>query len=216
VSDPLTRSIASTDLRTTDRSAAGADTRSEGRLATALFAAALGYATLRYNVFKGVPWADWPAYTVNKALAVASLLMIAATVIRLGRPRARTGTLMGAAGALALAHSLLSFALLNPGYYARLFDEDGKLTFVAGLSLTLGAGVMAAMELGARRSANWSLSLRQRTLALVAFLTGFHAALPAVSSWLEPAAWPGGMPPLTLISFTAGVVAVAALRLHAR
>lgn len=188
---------------------------SEARLTAVLFAAALGYATLRYNVFKGVPWADWPAYTVNKALAVASLLMIAATVIRLRRPGKPTSVLMATAGALALAHSLLSFALLNPLYYARLFDA-GKLTLAAGLSLTLGAAVMAVMELGARRSHRWSLPTQHAALALVACAAGVHAALPAIATWFDPATWPGGLPPLTLISFVAGVIAAAAWRLRAR
>lgn len=188
----------------------------EARLTAALSVAALGYATLRYNVFKGVPWADWPAYTVNKALAVASLLLIAATVIRLRRPGQRTAILMATAGALALAHSLLSFALINPGYYPRLYDAAGKLTFAAGLSLTLGVAVMAIMELGARRSERWSPPLRHMVLALVAFTAGVHAALPATASWFDPATWPGGMPPLTLISSLAGTVAITAWRLRAR
>lgn len=185
--------------------------RGEVRLTAALFAAALGYATLRYNVFKGVPWTDWPAYTVNKALAVASVLMVAATVVRLCTRGKRTSVLMAAAGVLALVHSLLSFAMLNPGYYPRLF-EAGKLTFSGGLSLTLGAAVMAVMELGARGSGNWPQALRHRALAVVALGGGVHAALPAVATWLEPSTWPGGLPPLTLISFLAGSLGLLAWR----
>lgn len=187
----------------------GADVRSEAGLIAALFLAATGYATLRYNVFKGVPWVDWPAYTLNKALAVASLLMIVATVFRWRQANRPTSLLMATAGALALTHSLLSFALLNPGYYARLFDA-GKLTFTAGLSLTLGAAVMAVMELGARRSSQWTFPLRHGALALVALAAGVHAALPAIATWFDPSTWPGGMPPLTLISFASGLFGIAA------
>ncbi|MCW2393553.1 hypothetical protein [Sphingobium sp. B11D3A] len=173
--------------------------------AAALLGFALGYATLRYNVLKGVPWADWPAYTVNKALAVGSLILMVAAVFRLRQP-ARSGTpFLIWAGALALTHSLLSFPLLNPIYYPRLF-ESGKLTGIAGLSLTLGALLMAGLELGARRAGVWSYGLRVRALTLIAFGTGVHAALPAVSTWFEPAKWPGGLPPLTLISFLAGAL----------
>lgn len=185
------------------------------RLAAGLIGAALLYATVRYNVFKGVPWVDWPAYTVNKALAVGSLLIIVAAVVRLGRPLARTGVLLGWAGVLALAHSLLSFALLNPTYYTRLF-ADNRLTAVAGLSLTLGALLMAGLDLGARRAAGWSSRLRHGLLALIAFGSGLHAALPAISTWVQPASWPGGLPPLTLISFLAGSLAVAVWLPHSR
>jgi len=176
--------------------------------AASLLGLALSYATLRYNVFKGVPWADWPAYTVNKALAVGALLIIAAAVIRLARSGRRSGVLLGWAGALALAHSLLSFAMLNPVYYPRLFD-DGRLTAIGGLAMALGALLMAAMDVGARRSVVWSHAARHRTLALIALGSGVHAALPGLPSWTAPGSWPGGLPPLTLISFLASVLAVA-------
>jgi hypothetical protein len=174
-------------------------------LSAGLFAIALFYATLRYNVFKGVPWTDWPAYTVNKAIAVGSLLLIAAAVIRLTRHEAGSAILLAWGGMLALCHSLLSFALLSPIYFAKLFD-NGKLTASAGLSLTLGALLLAVMDLGARRARFWGLGLRHTTLALIAFGTGIHAALPSVSSWVEPTSWPGSLPPLTLISFLTGLV----------
>lgn len=173
--------------------------------AAVLLGLALGYATLRYNVLKGVPWSDWPAYTANKALGVGALLSMAAAIFRLRQP-ARSGTpFLIWAGALALTHSLLSFALLDPVYYPRLF-ESGKLTSIAGLSLTLGALLMTGLELGARRAGVWSHGLRLRVLALIAFGTGVHAALPALSTWFEPASWPGGLPPLTLISFLTGAL----------
>jgi len=174
-------------------------------LSAGLFMIALLYATLRYNVFKGVPWTDWPAYTVNKAIAVGSLLLIAAAVIRLTRHEAGSAILLAWSGVLALCHSLLSFALLNPIYFAKLFD-NGKLTAAAGLSLTLGALLLAVMDLGARRARSWAAGLRHAALAFLAFGTGIHAALPSVSSWVEPATWPGGLPPLTLISFLTGSV----------
>lgn len=189
--------------------------RADHRTAGLLTGASLLYATVRYNLFKGVPWADWPAYTVNKALAVGSLLIVLVGVIRLCRSDGRSGVLLGWAGALALAHSLLSFALLDPTYYPRLF-EAGKLTAPAGLSLTIGVLATAGMELGARRAGSWPRPLRHGTLALIAFCGGLHAALPATSTWLAPASWPGGLPPLTLISFLAGALAVTLWLSHVR
>ncbi len=177
------------------------------RLPAILTVLTMIYATLRYNVLKGVPWSDWPSYTLNKAFAVGSLLAIVAAVIRLARRGNGSTTLLVWGGVLALAHSLLTFALLDPIYYPRLFHE-GKLTAAASVSLTLGALLIAVMELGARRAANWSPRIRQASLALIAFGTGIHAALPATSTWLNPAAWPGGLPPLTLISFVAGGVSL--------
>jgi hypothetical protein len=188
-----------------DPAAAGVRDGSTALIAGA-FLAALAYATFRYNVFKGVPWTDWPAYTLNKALAFASLILIALTVIRISRGL-RTSKIMLAAGALALCHSLLSFALLNPLYYPKLY-EAGKLTAIAGLAMTLGAAATVALEVGARRSQGWRPSQRAAALALIAFAVGLHAALPSLSGWIAPETWPGFMPPITLLSFLCGSIAV--------
>lgn len=185
--------------------AARADKGSARLIAAASFVA-LTYATVRYNVFKGVPWSDWPAYTVNKAMAFASLILIVATVIRIRRGLP-TASVMAAAGALGLVHSLLSFALLNPLYYPKLY-QDGKLTAVAAIAMTLGAMATAAMDVGARRAHAWRPLHRHAALALVALAVGLHAALPAAKSWLAIDTWPGGMPPITLLSFLAGVLAL--------
>jgi hypothetical protein len=173
---------------------------------------ALVYATVRYNVFKGVAWADWPSYTVNKALAVGALVLIAIAVLRLVRG-GRTAALLAWSGALAWSHSLLSFALLNPSYFPRFFDGV-KLGFNGGASLAVGAGIMAMLELGARRAGGWSVGIRIAALAVLAFAAGIHAALPALATWIEPANWPGAMPPLTLISFLAGTLALGVWARH--
>lgn len=174
----------------------------------------LAYATLRYNVFKGVPWADWPAYTLNKALAFSALVLIALAVVRLGAGR-RTSIVMASAGALAFTHSLLSFALLNPLYFPRLY-LDGRLTFAAGLSLAIGVAATAAMDVGARRSTTWPANRRHAAIALIALAVGLHAALPAFASWIAPSTWPGWLPPITLLSFLCGCAALIIWVRHSR
>jgi hypothetical protein len=175
-------------------------------LISGAFFGALTYATLRYNVFKGEPWADWPSYTLNKAFAFASLILIAVSVIRMGR-RLRTSPIVLSASVLGVAHSLLSLALLSPLYYAK-FYENGKLTALAGLGVTLGAAAFAAMNAGIRRSEDWGPSRCKAALAAVALAAGLHAALPAFASWAAPETWPGRMPPISLLSFLLGGVAI--------
>ena len=55
---------------------AGERSRRDHVQALGLIALAAVYATVRYNVFKGVPWSDWPGYIADKALAVAGLLLL--------------------------------------------------------------------------------------------------------------------------------------------
>ncbi len=177
--------------------------RRDHYIAMASLGVALTYATIRYNVFKHVPWADWPGYVVNKALALAGLALIGLSVLRMIRSGRTIRRFMVWAGGMTLAHVLLSVALLKTDYFAKLF-ADGKLTFLAGWSMLLGAGAYALLEIGARRSRQWDTAARLEVLALVALLTGLHAALPSVASWFQPAIWPGGLPPITLISFVIG------------
>ncbi len=204
---PLLRSSELPDPLAAEQAATAADHRIVG----GSLALALGYATVRYNVFKHVPWADWPHYVVNKALALAGLILIALSVLRLARRGGTIRRLMAWAGGFTSAHVLLSLALLRPEYFDKLF-VDGKLTAAAGWSMLLGAAAWAATEVGARRAHQWRPAVRGELLALIALVSGLHAALPSIGGWFAPATWPGGLPPITLISFAIGLIAWLAIR----
>ena len=177
--------------------------------AIALFA--LAYATVRYNVVKGVPWSDWPVYVVNKAIALASLLFLLAWVLRarVGRGESSSG-LLSLARRFALAHVGLSLAILSPAYFPAFFVE-GRLNWASGLSILIGVVAASGLYLRSRPTVSWPATAR--SVGVVGLITGIHAGLTGYGSWLAPATWPGYMPPITLISFAAGAVClVAALR----
>ena len=186
-------------------------------------AASLAYATLRYNVFKGVAWADWPVFILNKGLALASLLLLAAWI--LGHRRSTDASepaLLAAASRLMLAHIGLSLAALSPVYFPAFF-ADGRLTWQAGTALAIGVAAAVALPVVSRpgrahrpgfaasassrcglpcgvvRVSSWFTPAahrsRLRGLGLIAFAAGCHAALFGYSSWFTPAAWPGSCRP---------------------
>ncbi len=163
------------------------------------------YATVRYNVFKGVPWSDWPHVIGNKILAITSLLLIATAIWRLRHRRQPIRNLIGLGSALAVAHSLLSVALLDPIYFEK-FYVGVKLSPPAGASLLVGSVGMALLLLGKGRPGSSAPHASGLDLGLIAFLSGGHAALPSTAGWLYPLSWPGGMPPITLISFVVGTI----------
>lgn len=186
------------------------NSRGDGLVVTAVFAVSAAYATVRYNVFKGVPWSDWPHYVGNKILSLAALILIALAVFRLAsRPARPIRTLMVIASALAIAHSFISLAMLQPAYYDKFF-ADGKLTLLAGASLMLASLAVALLQWGKGRRGSSAPGEAALPLGLLGFISGLHAALPSVPGWFEPATWPGGMPPITLISFIVGTLALAA------
>ena len=169
------------------------------------------YATLRYNVFKGVPWSDWPHFVGNKALALSALILIALAVFRLVARRPRPiRRLMATGSAMALVHTLISLALCRPEYFDKFFAGP-KLSLAGGASMLLGAIAMAILNWGRGRAGSSLPVAAAVPLAAVAFLSGAHAALPSASTWLAPATWPGHLPPITLISFVAGCLAIAGL-----
>lgn len=185
---------------------------SQGACIAVVMLLSVGYATLRYNVCKGVSWADWPTWTLNKAFAVASLALLLVAVIRWRRcAGASCSRVLSASAGMAAIHVVLSLLMMSPAYYAKFFI-DGKLTSPAGWSMFLG--VIAAMIM-VRRGSGDTISSTEEAAAkgrkrgvlmvvMVAVLVALHALLQGFSGWFAPRHWPGGLPPITLISFILG------------
>lgn len=165
------------------------------------------YATLRYNVAKGVPWSDWPSYIANKVLAVTALVLLAWAALRKLRGAGSTASLMRWGGGAAMAHVVMSLGLFSLGYFEKLFAQ-GKLTFAGGFSLLLAALATVILEVGARQSAQWPRSAAQRATLWLLALSTLHTMTPSATGWLTPASWPAYLPPLTLL---ASLPAIAAL-----
>ena len=170
--------------------------------------ASVAYATIRYNVFKGVAWTDWPVFILNKGLALSSLVLLAAWILRHRRSTdVSEPALLAAASRLMLAHIGLSLIVLSPAYFPAFF-VDGRLTWQAGAALAIGTAAAVGLPVFSRPGR--AHQSRLRGLGLIAFAAGCHAALFGHSSWFTPAAWPGYLLPITLVSFAAGLVGIGA------
>lgn len=176
-----------------------------------LLSLTLAYSIVRYHVFGDVPWAQLPLFVVNKAVSWTGLALLALAYLRRDKPAARDLGVLGLF--LTGAHILMSLALLNPSNYAKLyagarFTVWGEASLLAGVAaaavLALPAiatmpGVHAA--LGEARWLRWQRA-GYWTLALAAL----HCACLGWKSWLTPATWPGGLPPITLLSTLVALV----------
>lgn len=189
---------------------AGRASRRDHAVAGALLGVAVAYATLRYNLFKGVPWSDWPGYVANKALAVAGVWLLAWAAWRKLNGAGSTRVPMAWAGCLIVSHALVSFGLFNPTYFSKFFAE-GRVNGVGGLALLTGAGAVALLELGARGAPDWSRRAWLRSLAVLLVFSVLHTSLPGLGGWFAPATWPGRLPPLTLLASAPALLAVVAL-----
>lgn len=184
------------------------------RTIVAVLVCAGAYATLRYNVFKGVAWSDWPNYVLNKVFALSSLALLTVYVARRAAKRGHSPAVLKGATLLMLAHVWLSLILLRPAYFPGYF-ADGRFPWPIAASLTLG--VLAAVAIGnAARKIEADAARPAAALGFCAFLVGIHAGIPGLKGWITPHAWPGNMPPITLISFALGAVALALALVSAR
>ncbi len=150
---------------------------------------AAAYAMARYQVFGGVPWSRLPLYTLNKAVALSAAVLFARGA---GRPALWLATL----------HALMSLALLAPSYYPEIY-LDGALDLTGELAMLAGCLAFALCLVPALTAGK---PLRNAMLAAAAA----HVCVIGFKGWLTPRAWPGYMPPITLLSFLILAAALAA------
>jgi DMSO/TMAO reductase YedYZ heme-binding membrane subunit len=192
-------------------------------LFSSVVAIAVGYAALRYNVFAGVPWRDFPLFVSNKGLSLASVILIGAAYLvnrrRDTEPRGSESrrALARAAGlsgfALAVIHVLVSFVVLGASAYPRLFDGGG-LSAAGWTCLLFGTlatplfaipAIYSFPRLVPRLGPHHWKRAQQLGYAGLA-LTAVHVLSIGAHNWAAVSTWPGGMPPISLLSFVACAV----------
>jgi len=112
----------------------------------------------------------------------------------------------------------MSFMLFKPAVYAKFFATDGTLTLLAGLSM-LG-GILAFVVLWAynmsfqthlREDKKFIAFITSRTFLIWAMLLGgIHLAAMGYQGWMEPAGWQSGLPPISLVAISFGIVGYGA------
>ena len=190
-------------------------------LTAAVLLLCLLYAIVRYNLLGPVPIDQAPLYLANKAISLASLILIALafTARRLG-PGSRLiwvrheRRALGMTGlALALLHTALSLMILNPTYFAKFYNDLGQFTAPAGVSmLTGGVALVLLIGQGRVKAGGEADRAARRKLRLGAIgvltLTAAHVLCMGLPLWLTPGTWHGHLPPITLISFALALIAL--------
>lgn len=178
-----------------------------------MFAFFIAYAVLRYHLFKGEPWSRLPFWTLNKAVAMTSVTLLALALIQ-GVRRRGPGLASGAAALgrlgffLALGHTIASLALLNPAEFPSFFTAAGGLTLSTGVSMAAGAAAyLVFWHLDRNSGSESAAGSRRAYVRLALLLTAVHAGGIGWYVWIAPSTWPGRLIPLTLI---AAVIAVGA------
>ena len=173
--------------------------------------ASLGYAVMRYVVFGEVEPAQVPVYIFNKALAVASVIFLLYAGLSHRSGLAADSRRWGRASLhAAFVHVLLSLAILRPEYFPKLHDAGGKLNFDGGSIIAFGvAASWLFLMLTRNRVARLPVVRRRVIIASGLCLLGHLIPMGVVgNSWLAIDKWPGGLPPMSLLSFGAVLAAM--------
>ena len=199
-----------------------------GRIIAVVLLISIGYAIVRYHIAGTVPWKDLPFFILNKGVSLAAFILLTFNFgfgplnnlgVRVPVNWLNARRALGMTGfLLVLIHVLMSFMLFKPAVYAKFFATDGTLTLLAGLSM-LG-GILAFVVLWAynmsfqthlREDKKFIAFITSRTFLIWAMLLGgIHLAAMGYQGWIEPAGWQSGLPPISLVAISFGIVGYGA------
>ena len=189
----------------------------------AVFGASLAYAIVRYHFAGDVEWRHFPLFILNKATSLAAVGFVACSyligkVIRwynddnaLQLVVIKFCGLMGFF--LAAVHALMAMTLLRPGYFAKYFDDGGRLNLQGELGMLTGIAALlfltspalTTLPMMPRELGGWRWKRAQRLGYAALLLVAAHMLTLGLKGWLAPKGWHGGLPPISLLAFIAAV-----------
>lgn len=189
-----------------------------------VFGGSVAYAIVRYHLVGDTEWRHFPAFILNKATSLAAVIFVASSYLigktirwydddkRLRLVVIKFCGLMGFS--LAAIHAVLALSIWTPAYFAKYFDEVGRLNLQGEVAMATGIVAlffltspaittmpMMPKALGGQR---WKRAQRMGYVALV--LVGVHLVALGLKGWLKPQAWPAWMPSISLLAFIATLV----------
>ncbi len=184
------------------------------------------FAVLRYNVIRGVSYANFPLYIGNKVLAMTAVTLLSLSYIlgplRRFLPIKETLSdlrkFLGLFGyGTAALHAICSLMLFTPVYYPKLFVATGKLSLMGELAMLFGVisfGLFGIITIISIPSVAASLSPgRWKTIQRSGYyglaFVGLHVLVMSYAGWLKPDAFQYGVIPLSLTAVL--IVAVTLL-----
>ena len=183
-----------------------------------VFGGSLAYAIVRYHLAGDVEWRHFPLFILNKATSLAAVVFVSCSyligkIIRwYDHDKALRLVVIKFCGLmgffLAGIHAFFSLGLFSPAYYAKYFDEAGRLNLQGELAISVGVIALfflmapAIMTLPMMPKAvggqRWKRGQRAGYVTLI--LVVVHLVVLGLKGWLAPKGWPAGIPPISLVA----------------
>ncbi|MBN4055335.1 hypothetical protein JYU12_01175 [bacterium AH-315-K03] len=164
------------------------------------------YSLLRYNVIAGVSWGQVSLFIINKAVAMSAVLLLAGAAWGACQHPGDDSRWWGMLALhYAFMHILLTLILLPGDYYPTfyldpLLNFDRRFSIVGGFCLLMGA-ISSYLFFSLSSFRQVSLIVKHNLLLLMSCSLALHLAFLGLQSWLIPSAWPGYIPPISLVCF---------------
>lgn len=163
------------------------------------------YAVIRYNIYSEVPWNEFPLYVLNKIISFSAIILLSFTIIFRKRENPSfCKKVLKYSKALILIHVLVSLIIFSSSYYPKLFEADkvnliGQFTILAGIASLFQLNNLRYYKLS-RIEKSISILKRNGSEFLLIVLS-LHLIIMGFSGWIKTHNWPGGLPPISLLSF---------------
>lgn len=168
------------------------------------------YAIVRYNIIKGVPWFDFPLYVMNKVFAISSLILFSLYQLSIQKDKLNAIKLYREyAIVLGISHLIISVIIMSPHYFPKYYN-DLKFNLTGELSILFGVCAFSIIVLMLTKNLLEGIvnkvKYRDGIAKLFFIFIISHIFITGYSGWLDPGTWPGGLPPITMISFIIAVI----------
>lgn len=188
-----------------------------------IFGACLAYAVVRYHIAGDVAWRHFPLFILNKAISLAAVFFVGASYLigkiihwydHDAKLRLVVIKFCGLLGFFfATIHAIMSLILFNPGYFAKYYDEAGRLNLQGEIGLSVGilalmfllSPAITTLPMMPKALGGWRWKRSQRVGYLALLLVSFHLVALGLKGWLAPNGWTAGLPPISLVAFVAAV-----------
>jgi len=173
-----------------------------------VFIVIAGYAIIRYNLAKELPFSQLPIYVLNKAFAYFALFSFGMLIIPKkiffyileNKTQDKIQFFVSLGVFSVTIHLVMSLIILNNNYFPQLISDNNQLTTNGAWSLFFSTIAIAIVVLTNRVSKNNNTLIFIFLISII-----FHLIFLGYGSWLNVYDWPWYLPPISLLAFIDGM-----------